>query len=670
MNGEESTPRGTTPAVGGVEEPTDQPFYDIDGLEEDVNGAVGGVTPAGPVAPGAPSTPQPRTLGTPAFSGRGTPASRAGRGTPVAPEVGGVASAAAAGPPSPPRILDGWRPRFNPQTPSPLPRPPYFTPQPKRVRAYAIIVLAYERDSDRNVFEPEAHLIQNDFLTRNLRHELPPNFSEACTLYSSPARFIAFFGRRENNEGLTQDEAETISVALSIGAKRWSGHELEFIAQPIQVMEARRQVAQGLVNRGKSRRRTPPPPLSAPSETADSDDGQLVGNTPIPPDSSEDGAKPNRARSRSRRKSRGQKAGRSPAPGLLTPPASVAGSYDPETMPVDVPGLHPPGAARPRRAEPLPPQAAVRPLIPNLTALGQEYAGKFLIWKNIVEQHIGNVRTSTLRAAVSNSIINLPGASAITASATVENIIASLQKFYGIATTYDETLQSLYRIRQDAYESIDDYAARVIDRVQLVHSCFPTECPAALCDGMRRDRFFGGLRPNLKVALYYMRSTLANYTFDDLLGLVKGLEGSQDEETVRRPSADKSDTKAKPQKRFLRVKAAALQEPAATEEAPSLAESDYYDSPSEPENEVEAVESDSQREFRVRVAHMVDQFEKKKRKCFQCSSTEHLVRDCPKRGDFANTYLNAKGVPKSGGRKPPTQRHNQQSGKDGLKERK
>ena len=191
--------------------------------------------------------------------------------------------------------------------------------------------MAQERDVDRNVFEPETHLMQDAVLTRHLQDELPPNFSEACTLHLRPARLITFFGHRENNEGLTEEEAENISVALSLGPKRWLGHELEFVAQPIGVMEARRQVAEGLVRCNERFRYAPQSHLSPASTACDSDEGQLVGDIPPSVDSPDEGPRLSRMGTphlKLKRKARGCKSGESPNPGLPPmPPASEAGSH-------------------------------------------------------------------------------------------------------------------------------------------------------------------------------------------------------------------------------------------------------------------------------------------------------------------------------------------------------
>ena len=58
--------------------------------------------------------------------------------------------------------------------------------------------------------------------------------------------------------------------------------------------------------------------------------------------------------------------------------------------------------------------------------------------------------------------------------------------------------------------------------------------------------------------------------------------------------------------------------------------------------------------IRVRVTQMVDGYERKKRKCFRCQSEDHLLRDCPRKGELGR-YLNDKGtLGPQGTRKPPT----------------
>ena len=53
---------------------------------------------------------------------------------------------------------------------------------------------------------------------------------------------------------------------------------------------------------------------------------------------------------------------------------------------------------------------------------------------------------------------------------TVPAIVSSLAKYYGVASSFNASLQSLYHMKQLSTERAIDYAACVSDRMQLLHS--------------------------------------------------------------------------------------------------------------------------------------------------------------------------------------------------------
>ena len=545
---------------------------------------------------------------------------------------------------------------------APHPRSP---DRPQR-HAYVLHATIQERTGSGDVTDPPDYLLHGPTIRRLLLTEVP-DVSEVIVLDTQPSQFLVFFGRREFNEGLTRDQAEATATRLSLGTREWLDHRVELIVDEVLVKVARQMAAQALARMRQkasgrrsgrvSRSAAPSPSPERPRGSAyatstgeEDDDDLLLGSEPVKaapsPVASGKGARGPRkraARKKPKTPAAPEKAATS-AEVPSRPPTREPSGYGSDSSTASSASTT--RSARSRRGQRR--KYYGKPTIPPLTELGKDHAGSFLIWKNIVQSHIGTVEPAILKAGVMAAIMGLPGAASVTSEDTVERMLQCLAHHYGVANNYDRTLQELYAMRQYPKEAVDRYAARVRDRVQLVHSCYPEQMPRAEIERVSKDRFFGGLRDDLRQAMAYLREGLGRYTFYEILDLVKGNEISTAPEDPPRsqghPRRDGFTSRTHPRVRVVN---------------PSPA-----DDVSSSNSEAEGGGADDPEEaaFRVRVTNLVDKYEVKKRRCFQCNSEDHLVRDCPSRGNFADKFLNGQGGPtKRGARDPQTHGRSQRS---------
>ena len=201
-----------------------------------------------------------------------------------------------------------------------------------------------------------------------------------------------------------------------------------------------------------------------------------------------------------------------------------------------------------------------KPSIPKLKRVGEDYAGDFLVWKTMLEKSSRTTPDRLLQDAIQRSLSEFPRAAQAIAMPTVTDIIRYVGGYYGVASNFDESLQQLYSLNQGATECVAAFAARVTDRVWLVHHYFPAEMPEPNLERVETRQLFGGLSPQLKQALAYAQPHLDGYQFTTLLDLAKAAERGMKKARMAlyEPAKPKDPDRARPDRRYLpKVKALA-----------------------------------------------------------------------------------------------------------------
>ena len=119
---------------------------------------------------------------------------------------------------------------------------------------------------------------------------------------------------------------------------------------------------------------------------------------------------------------------------------------------------------------------------------------------------------------------SLPGGMNI----SLNDLLRCMDRTFGNVCDYDSMIQSLYEIRQKENETVKEYMLRVHEAVAVVKRAYPDQVLNER-EGLRRDRFYYGLTPNLRDALSFAMADLpereqADTSFDTLYHLAKKLE--------------------------------------------------------------------------------------------------------------------------------------------------
>lgn len=116
---------------------------------------------------------------------------------------------------------------------------------------------------------------------------------------------------------------------------------------------------------------------------------------------------------------------------------------------------------------------------------------------------------------------------------TVNDIVALLMREYEGVANSDVCFRDFYQLKQERNEKVQIYSVRLREAYKKLTTRFPKRFPLGDEDRILCDRFFYGMRPDLKNGVRHLYDS-ENCTFGTLLTLSRRVE---DEETVTRVSA-------------------------------------------------------------------------------------------------------------------------------------
>ncbi len=378
----------------------------------------------------------------------------------------------------------------------------------------------------------------NDHVIFDSVYQEYPNLHEVVVM--NPDVALLFFGRRSRGEGVPYGVAEEIATHLSLRSRFWAGHNVELVASEITVTTGRRRVERLMAElRGLRTRRSVPRPRSEATSTAgESDtDNYLTGAEASPRGGARTPSEMGKGRVRQLAKPK--KRGR-PRRKQRSPRSSASPSPDPEV------GMHSDDSHHSQQQ-----QRSRRDLrhkhttiasngyggrieLPPLTELGQQHVGPYILWRKAVLTHRDSgCRGGTLMAAILASVMHLPGAVDMASIKTVEGILAKVDRSFQITQDFDQLYRELYLMRQGSREPVVNFAGRINDKVSLICLAHPRKIPQDQEDRIKKDRFFGGLRVDIRVRLSFITGgkidDYDSYTYDQLLVLAVRHEVGEDQ---------------------------------------------------------------------------------------------------------------------------------------------
>ena len=186
---------------------------------------------------------------------------------------------------------------------------------------------------------------------------------------------------------------------------------------------------------------------------------------------------------------------------------------------------------------------------------------------------------------------------------------------FGDVHKYDTMISSLYEIRQQEGESVEEYPDQITDQGK----------------NLAQDRFYHGLTPSLQDALGFAMAELpereqAGASFDMLYILAKKMEAWQPTHPHRSRSGS-SDTYRDKYRRYPAHvgRVAMLEEEELLLPNPELPE--FLPNPELPDSE--APKPDVIEGLSLRMIQAMNQYQREECRCFVCGVTDHFARDCP-----------------------------------------
>ena len=247
------------------------------------------------------------------------------------------------------------------------------------------------------------------------------------------------------------------------------------------------------------------------------------------------------------------------------------------------------------------------------------------------------------------SLAGGPGelARSLGARITVSDLLAGMDVYYKGVDEYDVMCRKLYEIHQGYNETVAEFAVRLRRHISAIRNEYPENLALDEAN-LLRDRFRGGLRPELKAAMNYTRVPGPDggvRSYAELLQIARQIEGAETKEFKRDYGPRKTPYQAP---RSGHTTASARTATVEANEADKTPDPD-----SEPE---EYFGEEAESEFpgiNARITQAVNAYQQKHGRCFNCNEEGHFSRECPKKKEFQKKTLNSReGLTKKGAQTP------------------
>ena len=247
---------------------------------------------------------------------------------------------------------------------------------------------------------------------------------------------------------------------------------------------------------------------------------------------------------------------------------------------------------------------------------------------------MGPFNPNALRYEVIRSLTGTPGdrVRGLGHQATVDQMIACLDKVYSIVATYDGLFRRVFEVFQRPKESIADYDSRMSRAFATLRCEFPERYEREEVEEKKRETFFAGLRDDMKLNIRFLTKQDPPADYDRLLRVAREME---DEAAQTRAKERATMPTAVPRSTFRRPWATAQAKQATIQEEPEEpteedVQSDEFDEETREEAAQIAMNASitAKRDF-YKSRKPSDGTKKKDSGCFHCGKEDHYIRDCP-----------------------------------------
>ena len=215
---------------------------------------------------------------------------------------------------------------------------------------------------------------------------------------------------------------------------------------------------------------------------------------------------------------------------------------------------------------------------------------------------------------------------------TLDNVLTILDEHYNNMKVLDALNQELFQLWMADKETVSDWCVHLSRHLQVLDASFSDCLPPDPVAELKRDCFYGRLPKHLKVMVAYLKGGLQVRTNSDYL---RATQEANKEDSIELPHGSKAQvTNTPPKPRTtsffplgeLEGNQPILQRPAV--HLALLEEEDTRDNEDQKSDDPSGIEGDSE-EFMVCLARAIKDAQADEKCCYHCSSTEHLIKNCP-----------------------------------------
>ena len=254
-------------------------------------------------------------------------------------------------------------------------------------------------------------------------------------------------------------------------------------------------------------------------------------------------------------------------------------------------------------------------------------------WDLAVYRHAG-CRDRTLLPYAIRSLQGYPGELVQSSGTdiTLDEVLTILDEHYNNVKALDALNKELFQMRMADKETVSDWGVCLSQHLQILAASFPDQFPPERVAELKRDQFYGRLPKRLKAMVAYLKAGHQVRTYSDYLRATREAKKEDLIELSHSPRVPATDGPSKLRATSFfplrKLKGSQL-----FTKKPAVCLAQLEEEGTEDGKDLESDDPDGingvNEEFMVWLARAVKDAQTDEKCCYQCSSPEHFIRNCP-----------------------------------------
>ena len=212
---------------------------------------------------------------------------------------------------------------------------------------------------------------------------------------------------------------------------------------------------------------------------------------------------------------------------------------------------------------------------------------------------------------------------------TLDNVLTILDKHYNNIKALENLNQELFQLQMGEKEAVSEWGVWLSRHLQVLAALFLEHFPPDCVAKLKHGHFYGRLPKQLKAVVAYLKASPQDKMYSDYLWTAREAKKEDSMEPSQSQTTNKT-VKPKVTRFFPLQKLKGIQPLVKT---PAVCLAHLEEENTEEDEEIHSEDPDGikgvMKEFMVCLARALKDTQKEEKCCYDCSSLNHFIHDCP-----------------------------------------